>query len=111
MNARLDVLLRQRELLRQHAQWLDAEITAARHAAGLEALVPPTATPVAATAAPVHSGQGLAAATASVETAMALPEPDIKGLHGEVRRGCMMYFTLAAGVLGAVIALIYWRYS
>jgi len=98
MNPRLDALLRQQALLREHARWLDDEIAAERMRLG--SAVPAGSTPnreetVVASPRPIPAE---------------LPEPDIKGLHSEVRYGCLFYFTIAAGVLGALIAFIYWKY-
>lgn len=99
-NPRLAALQRQRDLLREHVLWLDGEI-ARESSAGAATTAPVAVTPLVATAAPP-------AATGPVP--VLLPEPDIKGLHNEVRQGCLLYFLLAAGCIGALIAFIYWHY-
>jgi hypothetical protein len=97
MNRRLPNLLHQRDLVREHLKWLEEEIAAESTA--------PTAAVVSAEAA---SGEGRPPSSPPVECFV--PEPDIKELHGEVRRGCLGYFVLAAAVLAALVGYIYWRY-
>lgn len=98
MKSRLEALLRQRELLREHTQWLEDEIAAERARTGARAPAPATATPPAsAPSAPANR----------VET----PEADVRGLHNEVRRGCLLYGFLAVVALGGLVAFIYWKYG
>jgi len=99
MNPRLAALLRQRDLLREHATWLDGEIAREQGSA----VAPPSIT--ASTATDAQPAPVVPATSPSV-----VPEPDIKGLHHEVRQGCMLYFLIAAGLLGGLIGFIYWRY-
>lgn len=96
MNSRLDVLLRQRELLREHLDWLEAEIAGARGPQPTSHAVPPSASPLAPASPP--------------PTAADLPDVDVPGLQSEVRRGCLLYAAIAVAALGALIAFIYWRY-
>lgn len=100
MKSRLEELLRQREILREHAAWLEREIAAAGAPGGPaspEGIPAPAPVPVPPAVVP--------------PTPIVTVEPDIKGLHDEVRRGCFLYFFIAAIVLGAVVAFIYWNYQ
>ncbi len=99
MKSRLDALLRQRELLREHAAWLDAEI--AREKSGQHITAPAATTAL----------EPEAAAVVNEESADAvLPEPDVKGLHAEVRQGCLLYAAIFGTILVALVGFIYWRY-
>lgn len=99
MNPRLAALLRQRDLLREHAAWLDSEIAREQGAQS------PTPIVAASNRIEVPAPSG-----APTNTHALVPEPDIKELHSEVRQGCMLYFMIAASLLGALIGFIYWRY-
>jgi hypothetical protein len=107
MNSRLEALLRQRELLGEHVRWLEDEIAQERLRSG-------NATP-AAPAPPQRMvpSPAVSAAIAADPVLMegGVGEPDVKGLHNEVRRGCLIYFLIAAAALGGLIAFIYWKYS
>jgi hypothetical protein len=107
MKSRLEALLRQRELLREHVQWLDEEIAAER--ARVSAAAPATSTvrPLP-TPAPQPT---VASATPAIATAPLPAEADVKGLHNEVRRGCFVYLSIATVLLAALVAFIYWKYG
>lgn len=109
MKSRLEVLLRQRELLREHAAWLEAEIAREQDAVASSAPLNPTEPSEPAIASSVGAA---GAATADVTTAIMtdLLEPDVRGIHAEVRRGCLLYAAIAAAALIALIGYIYWRY-
>jgi hypothetical protein len=97
MNQRLQTLLRHRDMLREHLAWIEEEIAreANRHDRSNTQAAPSS-----------DPNQPAPAATPSAF----LPEPDIKGLHGEVRRGCLACFVGVMLLLGAVVGFIYWHY-
>jgi hypothetical protein len=103
----MERLQRQRALLHEHLRWLESEIAA-------EASAPATtkvSTEPAGIAAPAASAPP-APVPASIgsEPAVEVPEADVRGIHSEVRSGCLLYFALAFVALGLAVGFIYWRY-
>jgi septum formation inhibitor MinC len=105
MNTRLDELLRQRELMREHLRWLENEIVSEQGEA------PAT---VSASSQPAHSASPPIAQTTATHSTDAnpdpLPEPDVRSLASEVRSGCMIYAAILFGSLAALVGFIYWKY-
>lgn len=106
---RLAQLKRQRELIRGHLAWLDAEIASAdgegdRVAAADAGTEPRERTPPAEVS-PVPSPAG---ATPVVEED--LPNVDTRDIQSEVRRGCLIYAGIAALALIGLVAVIYLVY-
>ena len=112
MNPRLESLLRQRDLIQQHLRWLEGEIEQIR------SLVPesgstPIRTDVSRPPAEPAADREPSTHTESAPLPDVLDAPheiDVRSVHNEVRRGCLIYASVAIAVLGAVIAFIYWRY-
>lgn len=113
---RLEKLKRQRELIQEHLDWLNAEIDRATiHST-------PTTSPKAsrlaeafATNKPVDISLGLPdpeSAPGAVVAADLYSElgPDTKGAAAETRRGCLILSAIAFGSLAAAIAAIYIYY-
>ncbi len=120
MNPRLDSLLRQREVIREHLRWLESEIEVAK---GSSSLASTSASSAPGATAPAHAKAPLtgsvevwprssgSAAVPPADATDAIPdEVDVRGLHNEVRRGCMVYAAIAAAALGLIVVFIYWRY-
>lgn len=101
MNSRLEELLRQRELMREHLRWLENEIAGAQ---GNQGTPPTAATPEVPTTAPEQ------VASAPSEDLSPLPEPDLRSVHNEVKSGCLIYSLILFGGLAALIVFIYWKY-
>lgn len=100
MSSRLENLQRQRALMLEHLRWLESEIA---EASRTDAGAPSVHIPVAA---PAEAG-----ATPAIQADPApLPEANVRGIHNEVRNGCLLYFGLACAAVGIVVAYIYWRY-
>ncbi|MGH8017506.1 MAG: hypothetical protein ACREIA_04335 [Opitutaceae bacterium] len=122
MNPRLDSLLRQREVIREHLRWLETEIETAKSASSIAgsvtaALAPNPPFPARAGTPQGTSVEVWARSSGSSETAAETAttedvpdEVDVRGVHHEVRRGCMLYLAIATTVLGLIVAFIYWRY-
>lgn len=106
MTPRMEKLQRQRALLHEHLRWLDSEIAAEASA------VPAPARPrdPEPPPPPVMPSEPPASAPASDAPAVEIPEPNVIGIHNEVRGGCLLYFGLACLAVGLAIAFIYWRY-
>ncbi len=98
MNPRMEKLLRQRALVQEHLRWLEGEIAAESGSK----LSPPD---------PQQESANPRAANPTPEVRAAeLSEPNVRGIHSEVRTGCLLYFGLACLALGLIVAFIYWRY-
>ncbi len=113
---RLEQLKRQRALIQEHLDWLDAQIDRA------DAPSSPSTSPKASRLAEAF------AADKPVEFALARPDPeaaaravvaadlyselgpDTKGAAADTRRGCLLLCALAFGSLAAAIAAIYIYY-
>ena len=109
MKTRLESLLHQREIIREHLRWLDGEIDAPMNRAGTveKGLSPPQTRE-----SPVETPSPLPAATSpAAGNPVEIPrEVDVVGLHNEVRRGCLLYAAISGLLLGGLIGFIYWRY-
>jgi hypothetical protein len=117
MPERLAELRRQRALIAEHLAWLDREIATSSSASA----VPAAATPAPAALDP---GAMLAADAAAKGTASAkpsspsvedelaakhLPPPRQQGdIRQDVRRGCLLYFGIAAFLVAGLCALLIW---
>jgi hypothetical protein len=120
MKSRLETLLRQRDLLREHLHWLEEEIASA--GASPEQQRSP-ARPTTTTLPQISAGANAAAmtsagtsttarenaATNTMATADTLPELDAKGIHDEVRRGCLIYAAIAFACIAVIVALAFWK--
>jgi len=111
MTPRMEQLKRQRALLHEHLRWLESEIAAETSA--VLTVRPAAAAPAPSiapqpTTAPDHAD--LATASAPNAPAAEVPEADVRGIHSEVRSGCLLYFAIAFVALAAVVGFIYWRY-
>jgi hypothetical protein len=107
MSERLTDLQRQRALAQEQLAWLDREITRELAASGRPAITPPAAKP-----AQVSSPTTTSRATAGPDPEELIRKFKDEGrtVHGEVKRGCLIYFfsAFALLVLG-VLALYYFR--
>lgn len=114
MNTRIDELLRQRELMRDHLRWLEKEI--ASEQGETSTLAPEASKPVdhacEGTSTGNQLGTAIAASTVSEppEFFAPVPEPDAKSLHNEVKSGCLIYAAILFGGLALLIGFIYWKY-
>ena len=90
MSERLKDLQRQRALAQEQLAWLEREIA---RESGATTLPAPAATPIPPpTAGPAHS-------EADAEAMMAQYRNNPESLHGDVKRGCLLYFFAAFGLL------------
>jgi hypothetical protein len=97
MSDRLTELRRQRALLQQHADWLDREIAACLPATpAAPAAVPPPASPVVRPEPPAVADE--------------LYTPDPVSAGAQARRGCLVTVAVAALLLLALGAAIYFVY-
>ena len=96
MSDRLDELRRQRELQREHLDWLDREIAAlegtALHEAG-SGLPPPLA--------------GAPAGSADAEAILEEYRRAPASIARRTKTGCLLYFAAAMGLLAMALVLIY----
>ena len=121
MPDRLAEIRRQRALVAEHLAWLDREIAAAAPASA--APVAPTAPAVVpAPIAPLDPAAILAAATAAKPAAQISAAPSIEddiaekhlprrqpdSIQQDVRRGCLLYFAIAALLVIGLCALLVW---
>jgi len=112
MTPRMEKLQRQRALLQEHLRWLESEIAseASTVPAGIsESSEPAAAAPVVPSPTAVAPTESPGAIAAPDATAL-VPEADVRGIHSDVRSGCLLYFILAFVALAAVVGLIYWLY-
>jgi len=122
MSDRLAELRRQRALLSEHVAWLDREIAAESAKTG--GTRPASAAPSSETKPPASATiSSISALIAPNPTAASAPAdadailneyrvaPDT--LKTDVRKGCLLYFTLALVLLGAAVALLWlaFRYN
>lgn len=103
MTDRLRELQRQRELLRQHADWLEREIAAeaARSGSPAQTVVPAPAPSPAPAATPPQT-----AATPSAEEILRQYTRDPHTSSAEVKRGCWAIF--AGGLALLVLVVVTW---
>lgn len=100
MADRLDELRRQRLLLQQHVDWLDAEIAQA------ECEVRPPASPPGIPA-PVAAAPPAANPPADADAILSQFRSDPGHLQHDVRKGCLLYFGVAMLLLGVGVAALY----
>lgn len=130
MSDRLQELLRQRALVEEHLAWLDGEIIVAGGESADKSSPPlwPAASPVkSANPRPAFSAPVAIPNPVSLTTAQALP-PEVakvadqiieeyrvepKALHTDVRKGCLLYFFAALGlvIFGAVAFYFAYHYE
>lgn len=116
MPQRLAELRRQRALVQQHLDWLDREIV---RAAPLESDTPPAESPLPLEPAP-SAPEALPAASTSVSPPVpASPpaadadaildrfRPSAGSLQSDVRKGCLLYFTIAMVLFGLGVVALY----
>jgi len=115
MADRLAELLRQRALLQEHLAWLDSEIDRTAEPApkaGSMAATPPltaSSTPPSVTAVSRLSPGAVtheAAPPAQAEEIFAQYQAAPDSLKTDVRKGCLIYFAVAFGLLIAGIAIL-----
>ena len=128
MSDRLDALLRQRALLREHSAWLDSEIAAAQAAeehdpaesspapfaaaaapmprAELPTARPPAAPSVAPRPAPVTPVAPTVVAAHADEILETYRTP-ANSLKSDVRKGCFLYFFAALALVGLGVTALY----
>jgi hypothetical protein len=106
---RLKELQQQRALVQEQLAWLDREIAAIRGKAETGSSptpgpIKPASTPRAAlpTRAPDQTAE-----TFSAEEIIAQYQNEAQSLHGNVKRGCFLYFFLALGLLGLGVLALY----
>jgi hypothetical protein len=108
MSDRLTELQRQRALIQEHLAWLDHEIAAAQGK--------PLPTPLVASQLP--SGklpQAIATLStpneADAEKIISQYHKDPSSLNKDTKRGCLMAFGLAMGVIALASFVAYWLYA
>jgi|GEM_PF-391365 len=137
MPDRLSELLQQRRLIEEHLAWLNREIAAATPspaATGLSSPPPrqagsppvaaapsrslppggitldPTASPAISVPSVALTGSteaSLDAGLKEADTILAEYQTDPRNLHVDVKRGCLLYFAAAMGLLILFVALLY----
>ena len=100
MSDRLTELQRQRALAQEQLAWLDREIARETGAA-----TPAPTSPAATAATPPTAG--LVHAEADAEALLAQYRSDPQALHGDVKRGCFLYFIAAFGLLALGLLAFY----
>lgn len=107
MTPRMERLQRQRALLHEHLRWLESEIAAeASSVAPGKSANKSASIPVPVPASPPAAAPAPESAVAAAD----IPEADVRGIHSEVRSGCLLYFALAFVGLGLLVGFIYLRY-
>lgn len=131
MSDRLDALLRQRALLREHLAWLESEIAAAEDAAERSpaAAAPdplaapatpavrtasPLVRPTVAPASPASPSRPLPAAAVAPAVVAAQADEILEtyrtpanSLKSDVRKGCFLYFFAALALVGLGVTALY----
>ena len=108
MTPRMEKLQRQRALLQEHLRWLESEIAA--EASNVPARPAGTAGIAAEVASPPSPSPVPSEAETSAPAPADLPEADVRGIHNEVRSGCLLYFAIAFVGMGLLVGIIYWLY-
>lgn len=108
MSDRLDELRRQRALLQQHLEWLDAEIAATEQSpetslAGSGRILPPDSHSHATSSIPGVRSPAKAPAETEIAAVLAAQKDAPKDSAQEAKRGCIVAFALTLLVLGLVI--------
>ena len=96
--------MRQRAQIQEHLAWLDREIAAAE---GVPALPPPTNRPPQAPAAPASTA---VSAPSEAEKILDQFQQDATALKTDARRGCLMVFFIAMGllILGGIVGYYFY---
>jgi hypothetical protein len=98
---RSDQLRRQRDLLREHLAWLEREIAAQEtNQGGGE---PPRI-------APAHFNVSASDADRDAEAILAEFRRSAPAIESQTKRGCILYFAMALGLLGLVVLGIGYYY-
>lgn len=108
MQDRLAELRRQRALIADHLAWLDRELatTIAQTGDGAPPTLEATVPQAVAKGAPDQSEKSAATVASAAEAQ--LPESDTGEIKDDVRRGCLLYFTVASLLVILVGALLIW---
>jgi hypothetical protein len=93
VSGRSDELRRQRELLREHIAWLEREIAAEE---GIQASEPFSRQPLA------HFSVTASDADRDAEAILEEFRRSSPAIEAQAKRGCILYFSLAVGLLLAV---------
>ena len=111
MSDRLKELQRQRAIVHEQLARLDREIAAINlTAVRPDSLQAFERTPSTPSFGPVRSRSTPATAVGSAEEIMTQFQTEARSLHVNVRRGCLLYFFLALGLLAlGVFALYFFR--
>ena len=108
MSDRLTELQRQRALIQEHLAWLDHEIAAAQG----KPLPPPIA---ARPPTPANGAQSTVKLPATsgpdVEKIISQYQKDPNALTTDTKRGCLLAFGLAMGVIALAAFVAYWLYA
>jgi len=105
MSDRLQKLLRQRALINEHLAWLDREIAEAEG-------VPPLPTAVARPLpAPVPAAVTTTASAHEAEEILGRFQQDASGVQTDTRRGCLIIFSVAMGLLMLAAIVGYYFYG
>ncbi|MBE2214090.1 MAG: hypothetical protein IAE82_09485 [Opitutaceae bacterium] len=107
MTSRMEKLQRQRALLQEHLRWIESEIAAEASNIPSRPAGAPTVVDVAPPAPPTPPAD---AAGAPAIVPADLPEADVRGIHNEVRSGCLLYFAIAFVGMALLVGIIYWLY-
>jgi hypothetical protein len=108
MSDRLTELQRQRALIQEHLAWLDHEIATAQG----KPMPAPVATRQSAPANGAQSPSKLPAANGpDVEKIISQYQKDPNALTTDTKRGCLMAFGLAMGVIALAAFMAYWLYA
>ena len=107
MSDRLTELQRQRALIQEHLAWLDHEIAAAQG----RPLPPSTATQAAPANGGLSTAKLPAASGPDVEKIITQYQKDPNALTTDTKRGCLMAFGIAMGVMALAAFVAYWLYA
>lgn len=103
MSDRLQKLLRQRALLQEHLAWLDREIAEAEGVPPLPADRPLPSTARATVATDVSAREA--------EEILGRFQQDASGVQTDTRRGCLIIFSIAMGLLMLAAIVGYYFYG
>lgn len=117
MSDRLPNLLRQRTIIEEHLRWLDREIAAAsenRLPIPDENLRPIPAPGSARPSVPIkgeNSGEILRADGTGVDPLLADYVQEPENLKADVKRGCLIYFSVGMSIMLLSVFLLYLHYA
>jgi hypothetical protein len=115
MSDRLEELVRQRALVQEHLAWLNREIANAAEAAKATTAAPPAplspavarAVPPAVILAPSPAAPATGAGALQADEIMAQYQATPGNVKQDVRKGCLLYFSAALGLLVLVVTVLY----